>query len=46
MAEKMDYQLYSAIGAAGELFAIRTPLYEEMPEDTLLDDLCCPCVSP
>ena len=34
----MDYQLYSAIGAAGELFAIRTPLYEEMPEDTLLDD--------
>lgn len=38
MAEKMDYQLYSAIGAAGELFAIRTPLYEEMPEDTLLDD--------
>jgi hypothetical protein len=36
--KKMDYQLYSAIGAAGELFAIRTPLYEEMPEDTLLDD--------
>ena len=34
--KKMDYQLYSAIGAAGELFAIRTPLYEEMPEDTLL----------
>ena len=27
-----------SIGAAGELFAIRTPLYEEMPEDTLLDD--------
>ena len=24
--KKMDYQLYSAIGAAGELFAIRTPL--------------------
>lgn len=36
--KKLDYQLYSAIGAAGELFAIRTSLYEEMPEDTLLDD--------
>lgn len=36
--KKLDYQLYSAIGAAGELFAIRTSLYEDMPEDTLLDD--------
>ncbi|WP_455664248.1 glycosyltransferase family 2 protein [Phocaeicola sp.] len=36
--KKLDYQLYSAIGAAGELFAIRTSLYEEMPADTLLDD--------
>lgn len=36
--KKMDYRLHSAIGAAGELFAIRTPLYEEMPDDTLLDD--------
>lgn len=36
--KKLDYKLYSAIGAAGELFAIRTSLYEEMPNDTLLDD--------
>lgn len=36
--KKLDYQLYSAIGAAGELFAVRTSLYEEMPDDTLLDD--------
>lgn len=36
--KKLDYRLYSAIGAAGELFAIRTSLYEEMPDDTLLDD--------
>ena len=36
--KKLDYRLYSAIGAAGELFAIRTSLYEEMPADTLLDD--------
>lgn len=30
--KKLDYQLYSAIGAAGELFAVRTSLYEEMPD--------------
>lgn len=36
--KKWDAELYSAVGAAGELFAIRTELYEVMPEDTLLDD--------
>ncbi|MEG1553848.1 MAG: glycosyltransferase family 2 protein [Rikenellaceae bacterium] len=34
----LDYRLYSAVGAAGELFAIRTNLYMEFPKDTLLDD--------
>lgn len=34
----LDSRLYSAVGAAGELFAIRASLFEEMPEDTLLDD--------
>ena len=34
----LDARLYSAAGAAGELFAIRTELYEEMKADTLLDD--------
>jgi cellulose synthase/poly-beta-1,6-N-acetylglucosamine synthase-like glycosyltransferase len=34
----LDYQLYSAVGAAGELFAIRTELFEVLPSDTLLDD--------
>lgn len=33
-----DARLYSAVGAAGELYAIRTSLFETMPEDTLLDD--------
>lgn len=33
-----DAQLYSAVGAAGELFAIRKELFEEMENDTLLDD--------
>ncbi|MDD2797833.1 MAG: glycosyltransferase family 2 protein [Bacteroidales bacterium] len=33
-----DDELCSVVGAAGELFAIRTHLFEEMPKDTLLDD--------
>jgi cellulose synthase/poly-beta-1,6-N-acetylglucosamine synthase-like glycosyltransferase len=36
--KRWDARLYSAVGAAGELFAIRTELYEQMPTDTLLDD--------
>lgn len=34
----LDARLYSAVGAAGELFAIRRDLFEEMKPDTLLDD--------
>lgn len=34
----LDYRLYSAVGAAGELFAVRTHLYEKLGSDTLLDD--------
>lgn len=34
----LDDRLYSAVGAAGELFAIQTRLFEPMPSDTLLDD--------
>jgi cellulose synthase/poly-beta-1,6-N-acetylglucosamine synthase-like glycosyltransferase len=33
-----DNRLYSTIGAAGELFAIRRSLYREIERDTLLDD--------
>lgn len=36
--KKWDAELYSAVGAAGELFAIRTELYNEVEVDTLLDD--------
>ncbi len=36
--KSLDSRLYSACGAAGELFAVRRELYEEMPSDTLLDD--------
>lgn len=34
----LDARLYSAVGAAGELFAVRKELFEEMETDTLLDD--------
>jgi len=36
--KKMDFQYYSAVGAAGELYAIRTAFFVPMREDTLLDD--------
>ncbi len=36
--KRWDNELYSAMGAAGELNAIRTKLYEPMPENALLDD--------
>ena len=36
--KRMDSELNSTIGAAGELFAIRTALYEEVENDTILDD--------
>ena len=37
--KKWDAELYSVVGAAGELFAIRTELFEKVEKDTLLDDL-------
>ncbi len=36
--KRLDADLYSIVGAAGELFAIRTNLYEPVEADTLLDD--------
>ncbi len=36
--KRLDSELYSAMGAAGELNAIRTTLYCPMPENALLDD--------
>ncbi|WP_426790165.1 glycosyltransferase family 2 protein [Sphingobacterium sp. WOUb80] len=38
LLKKLDYEFYSAVGAAGELFALRTELFAPMEEDTLLDD--------
>jgi len=36
--KKWDAELYSVVGAAGELFAIRTNLFQKVEKDTLLDD--------
>ncbi len=36
--KKLDTKLYSVVGAAGELFAVRTNLYGSVEKDTLLDD--------
>lgn len=36
--KKWDAELYSVVGAAGELFALRTELFRPVEKDTLLDD--------
>ena len=36
--KNMDAELNSAVGAVGELFAIRTELFKDVETDTLLDD--------
>lgn len=36
--KEKDAQVYSIVGAAGELFSLRTNLYEEPPENTIIED--------
>lgn len=36
--KKWDDELYSVMGAAGELYAIRTKLFEPIPHDSLIED--------
>jgi biofilm PGA synthesis N-glycosyltransferase PgaC len=36
--KKLDAELYSVVGAAGELFSIRTNLYEPIMEGTIIED--------
>ena len=38
LLKKWDSELYSVVGAAGELFSIRSRLYTPVASDTLLDD--------
>lgn len=36
--KRWDAELHTIVGAAGELFAVRTDLYEHVEPDTILDD--------
>jgi cellulose synthase/poly-beta-1,6-N-acetylglucosamine synthase-like glycosyltransferase len=38
LIKKLESRKGSVVGAVGELFAVRTGLYEEVKEDTILDD--------
>ncbi|MFM2266786.1 MAG: hypothetical protein RL757_227 [Bacteroidota bacterium] len=38
LLKKWDSELYSVVGAAGELFALRTELYQPVEKDTLIED--------
>lgn len=38
LLKKWDSELYSVVGAAGELFSVRRSLYRPVPADTILDD--------
>jgi len=39
LIKKYDSNFYTVVGAAGELFAVRTKLYTQMPPDSINDDL-------
>ncbi|NNE29036.1 MAG: glycosyltransferase family 2 protein [Saprospiraceae bacterium] len=36
--KKWDSEWYSVVGAAGELFSLRTELYQPVPKDTVIED--------
>lgn len=36
--KKWDSELYSVVGAAGELFSLRTELFQAVPQDTVIED--------
>lgn len=38
LLKRFDFRLHSAVGAAGELFSVRTELHQHVEKDTLLDD--------
>ncbi|UYQ95235.1 glycosyltransferase family 2 protein [Chitinophaga horti] len=38
LLKKWDAELYSVVGAAGELFSVRTELYEQVEPEVVLDD--------
>jgi len=39
---KMEGQIHSVVGATGAIYAIRSELFEEIPDETILDDVLIP----
>ncbi|MBN2264137.1 MAG: glycosyltransferase family 2 protein [Prolixibacteraceae bacterium] len=37
--KKLDARFFAPVGAVGELFSVRTSLFEPVPDDTILDDM-------
>ncbi|HEY4966913.1 MAG TPA: glycosyltransferase family 2 protein [Puia sp.] len=38
LLKKLDSELYSVVGAAGELFSLKTSLFYQAPESTIIED--------
>src|SRR5450755_3169981 len=38
LLKKLDSEFYSVVGAAGELFSVKTTLFHEAAEDTIIED--------
>jgi poly-beta-1,6-N-acetyl-D-glucosamine synthase len=38
LLKKLDSQFYTVVGAAGELFSVKTSLFHEAKEDTIIED--------
>ena len=38
LLKRLDSELYSVVGAAGELFSVKTSLFHEAAEDTIIED--------
>jgi poly-beta-1,6-N-acetyl-D-glucosamine synthase len=38
----MESEIHSVVGATGAIYAIRRTLYQDLPEDTILDDVLTP----
>ncbi len=38
MLKKLDSEFYTVVGAAGELFSLKTSLFQVVGEDTIIED--------
>jgi len=40
LLKKLDSEFYTVVGAAGELFSVKTALFHEVSENTIIEDWC------